>query len=142
MAKRATTRYRDAASARDARQAPDDSPVVLQEFSKEPEGETTLRARTLETRSPNMNDDDSGDEAEARHLLAKRREQAKYDAVRTDSDRSVVETVAEPGLMDSLLRCLRQWTAPRRRGTLGSEPGPVCHPASRPYLYESYRRRQ
>ena len=29
-----------------------------------------------------MNDDDSGDEAEARHLLEKRREQAKYDAVR------------------------------------------------------------
>ena len=28
-----------------------------------------------------MNDDDSGDEAEARHLLEKRREQAKYDAV-------------------------------------------------------------
>jgi len=27
-----------------------------------------------------MNDDDSGDEAEARHLLEKRREQAKYDA--------------------------------------------------------------
>ena len=33
-----------------------------------------------------MNDDDSGDEAEARHLLAKRREQAKYDAVRGESD--------------------------------------------------------
>ena len=32
-----------------------------------------------------MNDDDSGDEAEARHLLEKRREQAKYDAVRGDS---------------------------------------------------------
>ena len=30
-------------------------------------------------------EDDSGDEAEARHLLAKRREQAKYDAVRGDS---------------------------------------------------------
>ena len=27
-------------------------------------------------------EDDSGDEAEARHLLEKRREQAKYDAVR------------------------------------------------------------
>ena len=39
--------------------------------------------------SPNMNDDDSGDEAEARHLLEKRREQAKYDAVRSDSDRTV-----------------------------------------------------
>ena len=31
-------------------------------------------------------EDDSGDEAEARHLLEKRREQAKYDAVRGDSD--------------------------------------------------------
>ena len=38
-----------------------------------------------------MNDDDSGDEAEARHLLAKRREQAKYDAVRGDSDLHAVE---------------------------------------------------
>ena len=34
-----------------------------------------------------MNDDDSGDEAEARHLLEKRREQAKYDAVRSDSEK-------------------------------------------------------
>ena len=36
-----------------------------------------------------MNDDDSGDEAEARHLLEKRRTQAKYDAVRGESDQSV-----------------------------------------------------
>ena len=69
-----------------------------------------------------MNDDDSGDEAEARHLLAKRREQAKYDAVRSESDRSVVETVAEPGLMDSLLRCLITPPQPvdRRRSTMAA----------------------
>ena len=67
-------------------------------------------------------EDDSGDEAEARHLLAKRREQAKYDAVRGDSDQSMVETVAEPGLMDSLLRCLITPPQPidRRRSTMAS----------------------
>jgi hypothetical protein len=43
-------------------------------------------------------EDDSGDEAEARHLLEKRREQAKYDAVRGNSDQSVVEKAADPGL--------------------------------------------
>ena len=32
-------------------------------------------------------EDDSGDEAEARHLLEKRRTQAKYDAVHTDGRR-------------------------------------------------------
>ena len=42
-----------------------------------------------------MNDDDSGDEAEARHLLAKRREQAKYDAVRGDSDMCGGQAVAD-----------------------------------------------
>ena len=42
-----------------------------------------------------MNDDDSGDEAEARHLLEKRRTQAKYDAVRSESDKSVVQEVDE-----------------------------------------------
>ena len=73
----------------------------------------------------NMNDDDSGDEAEARHLLEKRREQAKYDAVRGDSgesDRSVVEKAAEPGLMDSLLRCLITPPQPidRRRSTMAA----------------------
>ena len=72
-----------------------------------------------------MNDDDSGDEAEARHLLEKRRTQAKYDAVRGDSgesDRSVVEKAAEPGLMDSLLRCLITPPQPidRRRSTMAS----------------------
>lgn len=69
-----------------------------------------------------MNDDDSGDEAEARHLLEKRRTQAKYDAVRGDSDQSVVEKAAEPGLMDSLLRCLITPPQPidRRRSTMAS----------------------
>ena len=67
-------------------------------------------------------EDDSGDEAEARHLLAKRREQAKYDAVRGDSDQSVVEKAAEPGLMDSLLRCLITPPQPvdRRRSTMAA----------------------
>ena len=69
-----------------------------------------------------MNDDDSGDEAEARHLLEKRREQAKYDAVRSDSEKSVVEAAAEPGLMDSLLRCLITPPQPvdRRRSTMAA----------------------
>ena len=62
--------------------------------------ETRRAARAQMVRVTNMNDDDSGDEAEARHLLEKRRTQAKYDAVRSESDKSVVETVAEPGLMN------------------------------------------
>ena len=84
--------------------------------------ETRRAARAQMVRVTNMNDDDSGDEAEARHLLEKRRTQAKYDAVRSESDKSVVETVAEPGLMDSLLRCLITPPQPidRRRSTMAS----------------------
>ena len=72
-------------------------------------------------------EDDSGDEAEARHLLEKRRTQAKYDAVqRGESDRSVAETAAEPGLMDSLLRCLITPPQPvdRRRSTMAAAAVP------------------
>ncbi len=67
-------------------------------------------------------EDDSGDEAEARHLLEKRREQAKYDAVRGDSEDSVAEKAAEPGLMDSMLRCLITPPQPvdRRRSTMAA----------------------
>ena len=83
-----------------------------------------------------MNDDDSGDEAEARHLLEKRREQAKYDAVRSDSEKSVVEAAAEPGLMDSLLRCLITPPQPvdRRRSTMAAAgvPDRMVEPSPAP----------
>ena len=87
-------------------------------------------------------EDDSGDEAEARHLLEKRRTQAKYDAVRGDSgesDRSVVEKAAEPGLMDSLLRCLITPPQPidRRRSTMASAGVPDRMVEPSPYRYEA-----